>query len=92
MKWRTDPVHDKNLLTGGLLEMSSMSGSEVDDEEEKLEQEYKLYKKGSKPSKKSEEYDIKSQKMATSESAKSRRSNFKRSNATEVVLEKSKFS
>ena len=43
-------------------------------------------------SKKSEEYDAKSSKMAMSEHAKSRRSMFKRSNATEVdVSKKSAF-
>ena len=62
--------------------MSSMSGDEFD-EEEKLEMENKLKKKSSK---KSEEYDIKSSKMANSETAKSRRSMFKRSNATELAV------
>mgnify|MGYP006126348017 CR=1 FL=1 len=60
--------------------MSSMSGSE-DEEEEKQNT---LVKKRS--SKKSEDYDLKSSKMAQSVTAKSRRSQFKRSNATEVVL------
>ena len=68
--------------------MSSMSGSEVD-EEEKAEMENKLKKRESK---KSEEYDVKSQKMAISENAKSRRSMFKRSNATEVEVEVKKTS
>ena len=71
-KWRTDPVDNKNILNGirGEIEnsMSSMSGSE-DDEEQKQND---LIKK--KSSKKSEEYDVKSSKMAMSENAKSRRS------------------
>jgi hypothetical protein len=50
--------------------MSSMSGSEFD-EEEKQEMENKLKKRVSK---KSEEYDVKSNKMAMSENARSRRS------------------
>ena len=74
-KWRTDPVDNKNILNkiGGDLEnsMSSMSGSE--DEEAKQQEMYDLMKK--KSSKKSDEnYDVKSSKMAMSESAKSRRS------------------
>ena len=75
-KWRTDPVDNKNILNkiGGDLEnsMSSMSGSE-EDEEAKQQDLYNLMKKRS--SKKSDEnYDVKSSKMAMSESAKSRRS------------------
>lgn len=88
-KWRTDPVDNKNILNkiGGDLEnsMSSMSGSE--DEEAKQQEMYDLMKKRS--SKKSDEnYDVKSSKMAMSESAKSRRSQFKRSNAGELVVNK----
>ena len=75
-KWRTDPVENNNLLNkiAGDLEnsMSSMSGSEFDVEEEKQQDFNDLIKKRS--SKKSEEYDIKSSKMAMSEHAKSRRS------------------
>lgn len=89
-KWRTDPVDNKNILNkiGGDIEnsMSSMSGSE-DDEESKQQDLYNLMKK--KSSKKSDEnYDVKSNKMAMSESAKSRRSQFKRSNAGELVVNK----
>ena len=83
IKWRTDPVDNHNILNkiNGDLEnsMSSMSASE-EDEEEKFNN---LVKK--KSSKKSDEYDVKSSKMAMSESAKSRRSQFKRSNAAELA-------
>lgn len=88
VKWRTDPVDNKNILNkiGGDLEnsMSSMSGSEQD-EEEKFND---LMKK--KSSKKSDDYDVKSSKMAMSESAKSRRSQFKRSNAAELNVQPKK--
>ena len=59
--------------------MSSMSGSE--DEEEKANSNELIKKRSSK---KSEEYDMKSSKMANSENARSRRSMFKRSNATDL--------
>lgn len=78
-KWRTDPVDNKNILNkiGGDLEnsMSSMSGSE-EDEEAKQQEMYELMKKRSskKSGKSDENYDVKSSKMAMSESAKSRRS------------------
>ena len=75
-KWRTENDNNNNMLNkiaGDLSNsMSSMSGNEFDVEEEKQQDFNDLIKKRS--SKKSEEYDVKSSKMAMSESAKSRRS------------------
>ena len=87
MKYRTDPVHAKNLLeklgVGDFLNnMDSMSDcSEEDDEEAKSGNDpYNLAKSKSIPT----SDEAKSVQMATSQKAKSKRAMFNRSNAGEV--------
>jgi hypothetical protein len=59
-----------------------MSGSESD-EEEKKDMEDRIKQRKSKVE---HNFNVKSSKMASSEHAKSRRSMFKRSNATEMIM------